>query len=232
LKGYYLLARGWMDNPLFGPEPYDHRSAWVWLIEHAAFRPHIVQIGGRDYALERGQLPASVRYLAQAWGWEQTKVHRFLKKLKNENAIATRTATGSATHPQIVTICNYDKYQLPPGSVATQTATAEKPEPQQIRSKENLPSKEGGGAARGVQLNLPAIIFNEGLAYLISTGVQEVRARNLLGRWRNQTSDGAVIDAIDLAIKKAVSDPVGFIEATLQGRRRLVSRGGQGEAVI
>lgn len=106
--GFYLMHRDWMDNPALDPdEPYDRRSAWVWLIEHAAFEAMRVKAGAKIVSLMRGQLSYSLRYLAEAWGWRHQKVRRFLACLESETMIETACETGQ----MLITICNYDKYQ-------------------------------------------------------------------------------------------------------------------------
>ena len=79
---------------------------------------------------------ASIRYLAGQWRWEPTRVHRFLKKLKGCNAIATATATAGATGHTLISICNYEKYQSDDRDSATAIATPPDSEPQQERKKE------------------------------------------------------------------------------------------------
>jgi hypothetical protein len=104
---------------VFGKEPYSKRDAWCWLIETACFRDTRANINGRVIPLRRGQLSFSVRFLALKWGWDKMKVERFLRRLKSEAMIETQTETGQ----NIITICNYDKYQLTPNHVETQTDT-------------------------------------------------------------------------------------------------------------
>lgn len=149
---------------MFGREQFCRRAAWVWLVDHAAFREKAVPIGGKEIALKRGQLCYSLRFLAEAWGWELTRVRRFLKKLEGCHAIATATATGGATAQSVITICNYDKYQAAPCSTATATATPPDSQPPQIRKKgkkeeeyisaifeqfwQHVPRKVGKGQAR------------------------------------------------------------------------------------
>lgn len=106
--GYYLMRRGWMDHPaLDRGEPYSRREAWCWLIEHACYRPSRIDINGRLVPLARGQLCYSNRQLAKEWGWSEAKVRRFLCVLKTDSMIDA----GSDAGKNIVTICNYEKYQ-------------------------------------------------------------------------------------------------------------------------
>jgi hypothetical protein len=53
---------------------------------------------------------ASLRFLAERWDWSKHKVDGFMKLLKAEEMITTRTATGTAQ--TIITICKYDSYNF------------------------------------------------------------------------------------------------------------------------
>lgn len=105
MSGWIKLHRGWMDNPaLTTPE---RKVAWLWLIENACWKETKVDIKGRTETLQRGQMTFSIRFLADAWGWSKTSVERFLGRLKTETMIDTANGTGQ----NVITICNYFKYQ-------------------------------------------------------------------------------------------------------------------------
>jgi hypothetical protein len=101
------MHRGWMDNPVFSAEPFTERTAWVWMIETAAWEPCRKRVAGFLIDLGRGQLVGSVRYLAEAWKWSKSRVDRFIGRLANDAMIGTDTTLGV----NVITICNYDKYQ-------------------------------------------------------------------------------------------------------------------------
>lgn len=60
------------------------------------------------------------------------------------------------------------------------------------------------------------IIFGACLTYL-KASVPEKQARSLLGKWRKNHGDDAVIAAVRTAEKQAVSEPVAYLEASLRG---------------
>ena len=68
--------------------------------------------------------------------------------------------------------------------------------------------------------NIGAVIFNECRSYLQGCGIEERKARALLGKWRKAHGDEAVDGAIRAAQRNAASDAVPYIEATLQGKSR------------
>lgn len=120
MSGYYLMHRGWMDNPAFGKEPFCERAAWAWLIDEAAYKACRKRVGSAIVTLERGQVAASVRFLAEAWGWSKSRVDRFLKRLADEQMIGTAAGQGV----NVITLCNYDKYQPSRDSGGTDDGTA------------------------------------------------------------------------------------------------------------
>ena len=153
-NGFYLMYRGWYDHPVFGTESYCKRAAFEWLIANAAHGPRSVGVLGKTIPLERGELSYSTRFLARKWGWSEAKVRRFLSKLSDEGMIRVCQkidAGGDAptdAGQTIVTICNYNRYQIDGKSetqVATQVATQERRTSDAKRNelKERKEVKEG-----------------------------------------------------------------------------------------
>ena len=106
--GYFTVPRWVWDK-----DHADDWIAWVWLFGHAAWRDRTVEVDGRDVALARGQVAASVRFLARAWGWPASRVFRFLKRNTDRNTLETATGTGVT----IITIRNFDEFSaIPEGS--------------------------------------------------------------------------------------------------------------------
>lgn len=111
-RGFIALARGVLDHPIVGArKPYSRHDAWEWLLFEAAFKPRRYAAGSIVVTLDRGQLAHSTRYMADAWGWSEAAVRRFLTRLK------TGAGTGAMIDAQtdagitVITICNYERYQ-------------------------------------------------------------------------------------------------------------------------
>lgn len=116
MSGFIAMQREALDHPLL--QDAERFRAWFWLIANAAWKPTRTRIKGQMVTLERGEMTFSVRFLAEAWGWSKSRVDRFLSDLREEGMIATRSKIGTtAGHKagqgqSIITICNYEKYQV------------------------------------------------------------------------------------------------------------------------
>lgn len=116
-RGWYRMYRGWQDHPVFGNEPFSKREVWEWLIATAVFSHDgkLTVLAGSQVLIMRGQLTYSYRFMAEAWGWDDSKVDRYLKKLQRSGMIEINTEMGQS----IITICNYETYQSDGNSTET-----------------------------------------------------------------------------------------------------------------
>jgi hypothetical protein len=105
--GWCKFERGWLDSEMFEGAPYDERSAWAWMIGEANWEDGFKGINGQRIALKRGQFTASIRFMADKFGWSTNRVLRFIQILKKWHSVETATETGQT----IVTVVNYSKYQ-------------------------------------------------------------------------------------------------------------------------
>lgn len=88
---------------------------WLDLLLMAQWEDKKVMYDSHLYTLQRGQMLASISFLTERWKRNRQTVIKFLKLLEEEDMI-TRKVMDRQT--PILTICNYDKYQL---RVDTQT---------------------------------------------------------------------------------------------------------------
>lgn len=107
MAGTVNISRDLWRDAAFKAEPFTEREAWLWLVMEASYRPREKRIGNICVNLRRGQLAASIRFMADAWGWEKSRAERFVGRLKKRDMIETATETGLS----VITLCNYDKYQ-------------------------------------------------------------------------------------------------------------------------
>jgi hypothetical protein len=112
---WFAVARSIWDHEMFAGEPYSPREAWLWIVSHAAVVPTTTRIGNATIELDRGEIACSIRHLAAQWGWQPSRVHRFLAQLASpQHAMIALNRTHKVS---VLKILNYKKYQyLPPQS--------------------------------------------------------------------------------------------------------------------
>ena len=115
MTGFVQINRAIWSNVDFEDGEMTQREAFMWMIAHAAWKPTPARVGKIRVDLERGQLAYSVRFMAEKFGWSKSRVHRFLGALENRDSIGTASGTGVC----VITICNYDKYQLGGNKIGT-----------------------------------------------------------------------------------------------------------------
>lgn len=155
-EGFYAMHRGWQFDRDFEDDPFSRRDAWVWLIENAAHKDSEIMVGKKPCILQAGQLMHSVRYLADQWKWPLTRTQRLLDQFQKSGKITrskylhvkrvSETRSKSAenrdfetlfeTPYNVITICNYVKYQAVSKNSGTRSETPQK-------SPENRPSETG-----------------------------------------------------------------------------------------
>lgn len=198
MSGFYLMHRGWMDNPVFGGsrrEPYCRRAAWIWLIEHALYEDTTMMVAGKLVELKRGQLSYSYRYLAAAWGWSVAKVFRYCSAVVSAKMITCSGDTGQA----VITICNYDQYQVLISSGETDggvtvkrrrntTETNKNERELQEQQEEEIPTgilSENGSRRPADIAATMTLIWNEVCGFISRANKPNPsRTRRLVARWR------------------------------------------------
>ncbi len=216
---YYQMHRGWMDNPAFGNDPYSRAQAWCWLIENAAWKETRVPVEGGILTLKRGQLAYSLRYLAKAWRWKSDRrVRVFLARLRVDEMVQTlsapKTDAGTDAGRTVLTICNYEKYQVP---AKTTDAPEDAVRTQQGRKEEEVKEDNSRRDGRTVK----AIIFGEGKAWLAEkTGKPQQSFGGLINRSLKAHGEDAVLLALVAAQKEDAIDPVAWIEGRFRSQAK------------
>lgn len=207
MSGWITVHRGWRDCEAF-EEPRDPMSdadAWLWLIEHTAWKPIRRTAGqGQSIMLERGQIHVSDRSLATAFRWDKKRVRRYLDRLSDhEMVIQNRDQSGTT-----LTICNYDKYQNiveKTGPVKDQSGTT-----QEQGKQDSAPNGAGVPPADTVKA-----IFDIGVTLLAASGHDERASRSIVGRWRKQSGDAQVLEALLDCQARRISNPVEWMPRRL-----------------
>lgn len=111
----YQMQRGWMDHPLFEGEKYTRAQAWEWMISEAAWKDTIKRLNGNIMPIKRGQFSHSIRFMAERFRWPKSNVSRFIQEIHKEGMIIL----DNGTKQSLITVCNYESYQLTPGKNGT-----------------------------------------------------------------------------------------------------------------
>jgi hypothetical protein len=115
------------------------------LVMLAAWEPHTVTIKGQLCTLERGDLAASVRFLAHRWRWGLRKTASFLARLQvDEMLLKKRNGSGNGS-PSVFCVVNYDTYQADDGEERNGSRNASGTLPVRLRyeTKKGKKVKEG-----------------------------------------------------------------------------------------
>jgi hypothetical protein len=104
---YIKLNRKFFDNFLWKEaRQYSKAEAWLDLISSARFEASTELVNGHAIEVQRGEIPASRRFLEERWKWGNTKVTNFLKMLRREGMITQRMVHGIT----VIVLVNYDFY--------------------------------------------------------------------------------------------------------------------------
>lgn len=104
---YILLHRQLRDHWLWSDRPFSKGQAWIDLLMLACWKDEKALVKGSLIEKKRGEVHASIKWLADRWGWGWRKVSRFLEMLANDKMVTLN----STTHGTTVTIENYSKFQ-------------------------------------------------------------------------------------------------------------------------
>ena len=219
--GYFAISRSIWSTDLIPNDPFSKREAWIWMISEASYKPRRKSPNGKTIDLGVGQLAHSIRYMANAWKWQEKKVRRFLERCKNRRAIYIDTAAGIT----VITICNYTQYQHqerdidapivmePPQERRTTAANL-------IRDNKTLSKdKDVSPMANPPRTDIRKVLFSEGVGSLQrQTGKKEQQCRSIIGRWLKNTDDDAVrvLNGIKQAEVNQISDAIAFLSKTFE----------------
>lgn len=153
LAGSVRLSKRLRRHPVWNREPFSYGQAWVDLVLLANDRPRAVTLRNGDVLdLERGQLAWALRTLENEWDRSGEWIDRFLKFCRDQAMIKLE----KNTRRTVITILNYDTYNLPVSETEpvteTETEPGAKPEGEPERKGEvgrgNRELGRGEGASR------------------------------------------------------------------------------------
>jgi hypothetical protein len=106
--GTILIDRALFDHPLVGAHNPKYYIAWTWLLMEARWKDCRKSVGGEVVDIRRGQVPHSVSFMAEGCNLSRQQMRTFIKHLKSNQMVNHELTNGQT----MLTICNYDKYQV------------------------------------------------------------------------------------------------------------------------
>lgn len=145
-QGFIKLSRKYFDNFLWKePRVYSKAEAWLDLIGSARFEASTEIVNSRVIEVQRGEIPASRRFLEERWKWGSTKVANFIETLTKKGMINQRQEQGQT----ILMLCKYNSYndvqtsdKPPIKPMTSQRQTSGEPAANQRQTKDKEYKKE------------------------------------------------------------------------------------------
>ena len=131
------------DHELAG-EPVCRRFAWADLCHMASYQPGNRIVNGVLVPLDRAELVASLRYLADRWKWGKGKTSRFMDLLSHENVDKIRPVRETPVGT-VYLIVNYGTYRDGLDANGTANGTPTNPTTGQARDR------RGTGAGQSIE---------------------------------------------------------------------------------
>lgn len=237
MTGYFTVPRGVMDDPRLGPpEPFTRRQAWIWMLEQAAWKPVQVYVEGAVVALERGQLSHSTRFLADAWGWDRSRVRRLLAHVSRMNMARVETDPGQT----VITICNYKEISGRDRNIDP-LPTQDRPSTDPKKKQGNTETDSNADALRAPHAKPPPVddlftprsdetprevLWSEGLSLASKiTGRQGQAARRFVGKLLALTKTEDHAGVVGILRDAMARMPLMDAEATLVARATALGGG-------
>lgn len=112
MAGYIIVPRDLFTDKTFRQGKANETFAFLDLVQMAEYRDREVNIKGQMFTLHRGELAASVRFLADRWGWSVNTTSHALDTLERYNKLIRRKSNVTS----IISIVNYEQYQQIPNA--------------------------------------------------------------------------------------------------------------------
>jgi DNA-binding transcriptional regulator YhcF (GntR family) len=109
MQGWIKLHRKVKGHWLFTERrTFTKFEAWIDLLLEVNHKDNKFMLGNELVEVKRGQTITSIRQLCERWDWSNSKVTKFLKMLETDEMLTVK----SDTKKTVITIGNYDVYQV------------------------------------------------------------------------------------------------------------------------
>jgi hypothetical protein len=172
------------------------------MIENAPYKDGTVTIKSKKYPTKRGHLYHSIRFMAGKFRWSEKAVRSFVDGLESLGAVEKIGAHLGAHFGAHLRLCNYEEYQSQ-GHTKGHTKG---------HKEEQVTIIPVGGADKSAPSDPSGIIFSQGIRLLMAAGHQERQSRSILGKWRKDHGDAALLAALGRCQREGASDPIAYIQ--------------------
>lgn len=120
-KGWIKVHRSITECFIWTDKPFDKARAWIDLLLLVCHKDKKIMIDGKPFTVARGSYLISRGKLADRWGWSLKKLDNYLRVLEREDMVTTFSTKKGI----VITIVNYDKFQVKGTTEDTAEDTAE-----------------------------------------------------------------------------------------------------------
>ena len=130
--GWIKLHRKLLENPIVMIDG-DHLAVWVYLLLNATHEDYPAMFAGKKIILKPGQLITGRKKIAKELMINESKVRRILERLESDQQIDQKTSNKN----RLITLVNWDKYQLSDQQNDQQTTNKRPTNDQQVTTNKN-----------------------------------------------------------------------------------------------
>ena len=131
-NGWIKLHRKLLDNPVVMKDS-DHLAVWIYLLLNASHTEYPVLFGGKKISLKAGQLITGRKSIASTLGISESKVRRVLDLFEIDQQIDRQRSNKNS----LVSILNWDKYQIFDQQIDQQATNKRPTSDQQVTTNKN-----------------------------------------------------------------------------------------------
>lgn len=107
MEGWIKVYRQMLDNPIVCKDS-DHIAVWIYLLLNATHIEYDTLFKGKRTTLQKGQLITGTISISKKLKINKDKVQRILKRFEIDKQIEQQTSNKN----RLITILNWDKYQI------------------------------------------------------------------------------------------------------------------------
>lgn len=193
----------------------DEASGWTWLVGYLQHNPIPNRNVGKAVEKQIDAVPAEVPFYAA-----------MIEALRS-TAAADDKGVSNAFLDKLV-----ERYRNRSDAVSRRVETHTQTQTHDLTPTHEHDHSEAEASDAGAPSRVRKEIFAAGVRILVAAGRREGAARAMIGKWRKEHSDDAVLAAIGRARAENASEPIGFITACLKAGRLADDKPRTAEEVI